>query len=483
MRKSFALALITSCLLSSLAFCQSKTAYSKETEATIKQVEENLCSWAEVQGELPWALQDRMKFYRINGVSIAVVKDYKIAWAKGYGLADVAESRNVDETTLFQAASISKSLNAVGVMKLVQEKKLDLTTDINNSLKSWKFPYDSISKGKKITLANLLSHTGGLTVHGFPGYTTTETLPATKDILDGKAPANNEAVRSVTEPGAEFSYSGGGITITQLMVTDVTGQPYAAYMWDNVLKPLGMLQSSYEQPTLKANNLLATGYTMDGSKITGSYHVYPEQAAAGLWTNPTDLCHYIIEMQLAYAGKSARVLNKQSVHTMLTPAENAGESGLGVFINKKGGDSYFQHGGANEGFRCQYYGSLENGNGVVIMVNSDNGNIMNEVLNSVAKVYKWNDFYVPEKKTVVTVPENILDEYLGMYGNEEVTFSIVKLDGSLWLELPDSSTRLYFTSDTKFFRHENRNSPEFIKDADGKVTGIKFNDSFFTAKL
>ncbi|MHA3789751.1 serine hydrolase [Flavobacterium hauense] len=466
------------------AFSQNKTPYPKATETQIKQIEENILPWVLLKDSLPMTLEERMKFYGVNGLSIAVIKDYKMVWAKGYGFADAAEKRIVDENTLFQAASISKSLNAVGVLKLVQDKKIDLDTDINNFLKSWKFPYDSVSKGKKITVANLLSHTGGTTVHGFPGYTNKELLPKTTDILNGKKPANTEAVRSETAPGIKFNYSGGGTTITQQIVADITGQAYDDYMWKTVLKPIGMMNSSYTQPPLASKKkLLATGYTAEGIEIEGKYHIYPEQAAAGLWTNPTDLCKYIIELQLSYIGKSNKVLNRNTARTMLTPYLPKDEAALGVFISKEGSEEYFLHGGSNEGFRCQYLGSIEGGNGVVVMLNSDNGGIMEEIINSVATVYNWKDFYKPVVKTVIKVPETILDTYIGDYQNEETSFSIVKENGALWMKFPWATQKMYFTSNDEFFRYENKNTPRFIKDVQGKVSGIQFSETFFTPKV
>jgi CubicO group peptidase (beta-lactamase class C family) len=270
---------------------QANKTYSKEIESNIRQVENNLSGWVQV-GHTPakWKLADRMKFYHAHGVSIAVIKNYKIEWAKGYGWADSAAQRPVTTTSLFQAGSNSKSLNAVGVLKLIQQGKLDLDSDINTYLKSWKFPYDSLSKGKKITIANLLSHTAGLTVHGFPGYKREDSIPTLIQVLDGRKPANTDAVRSMYEPSMKYEYSGGGTTVSQLIVEDVTGKPYDVYMQENVLKPLGMTHSFYTQPPPSGKQqLLATGYYNDGKAVEGNYHIYPEQAAAGLWTNPTDL--------------------------------------------------------------------------------------------------------------------------------------------------------------------------------------------------
>ena len=222
--------------------------YSANVEEKIKQVENNLAGWVQTGTNDRWNLMERMKQYGINGVSIAVVHNYKIEWARGYGFADVSEKRPVTGATLFQAASISKSLNSLGVLKLVQEKKIDPDADINNYLVSWKFPYDEKSNNKKITTTNLLSHTGGLTVHGFPGYARGDTLPTLPQILEGLKPANTEAVRSSSEPGKNVNYSGGGTTITQLIVMDITHQPYDVFMKKNVLDPLGMTSSSFTQP-------------------------------------------------------------------------------------------------------------------------------------------------------------------------------------------------------------------------------------------
>src|ERR1700722_17118550 len=289
---------ITSLLLLLLGWLNgySQLQYSPEVQARIKQVEQGLSGRFLVAGQPKHTIKERMAFYHINGLSIAVIRNYRIEWAKGYGWADSADPRPVTNQTLFQAASISKSLNAVGVIKLAQDGKLNLYRDINKYLTSWKFPYDSLSKGKKITIANLLSHTGGLSVHGFPGYARGDTLPTLQQVLDGRRPANTGAIRSMYEPGIRSEYSGGGTTISQVIVMDVTHEPYDKYMRDNVLKPLGMSSSFYTQPAPAGKRqLLATAYHSDGKAVEGKYHIYPEEAPAGLWTNPTDLAQYIIE--------------------------------------------------------------------------------------------------------------------------------------------------------------------------------------------
>ncbi|MEO8821741.1 MAG: serine hydrolase domain-containing protein, partial [Ginsengibacter sp.] len=315
------LLLLFFCVQSCILFGQTNQKYSKEVETKISNVVNHLRGWVQIENEpLKWTLADRMKYYHVNGVSIAVIKDYKIEWARGYGWADSAEQKPVLTATLFQAGSISKSLNAVGLLTLVQDEKLSLDSDINDYLKSWKFPYDSLSKGKKITLSNLLSHTAGLNVHGFLGYANGDSVPTLVQVLNGEKPANSKAVRSMFEPSLKYEYSGGGIEISQLILQDITGQPYDKYMWQNVLKPMGLIHSFYTQPPPADKlGLLATGYYNDGKEVKGEYHIYPEQAAAGLWTNPTDLAHYVIETQLSLEGKSNKVLSQKMTKRMLTP--------------------------------------------------------------------------------------------------------------------------------------------------------------------
>ena len=446
--------------------------YSPDVNEKIQRVEQNLIPNIQTENDGPMTMQYRMTFYKVHGVSVAVIHNYKIEWAKGYGYADDSLKIPVTTQTLFQAASISKSLNSVGVLKLVQDKKIDLYADINTYLTSWKFPYDSLSKNKKITVANLLSHTGGLTVHGFGGYEKGKEIPTIEQILDGKKPANSPAIRSMYEPGIKSEYSGGGITISQLIVMDVTHQPYDKFMYNNVLKPLGMTSSTYAQPPADVKSeLLATAYRYNGKALPGKYHIYPEQAAAGLWTNPTDLSKYIIETQLALLGKSHKVINQQTTKLRLTPYLNK-NAALGVFIDSlQDGVKYFEHGGANEGFRCQYFGSMDGGNGVVVMVNSDNGDIMNEIVNSVAKVYGFKGLNRSKFRKEIAVADTILQKYTGKYEiSPKLTFSVT-LEGSKLYGQPTGQQKqqLFPESQNKFFLKKIDVEVEFVKDDKGKI--------------
>lgn len=240
----------------------------------------------------------------------------------------------------------------MGILKLAQEKKVDLSTDINTYLKSWKFPYDSLSKGKKITLAQLLSHQAGLTVHGFPGHDINGTCPNyIYEVLDGKKPSFTPAVRSAFEPDLKFQYSGGGTSISQVLLSNVfAGKPYDVWDVQNVLKPIGIVNSDFSAATVQAQTApVRVGLRGDGTPIERKFHVYPEQAAAGLWMTPTDLCHYIVDMQLAWKGGKSKVLNPEMVKLHLTPYHN-GPTAMGTFIDDLDGEFSFSTGQATTVF-------------------------------------------------------------------------------------------------------------------------------------
>jgi CubicO group peptidase (beta-lactamase class C family) len=450
--------------------------YSKAVNEQIARVEANVSGGLIIDGKL-YSLTERMKHYNVQGLSVAVIDNYQIVWAKGYGYADKKEGRKVTTSTLFEPGSISKSLNAVGILQLAQQGKLDLYQDINQYLVNWKFPYDTVSHGRKITTAQLLSHTAGLTVHGFPGYQRDSVIAAVTDILDGRAPSNTEAVRSYTEPGKEARYSGGGTLITQQMLTDITKQRYEQYMYEHVFGPLGMTNSSYNQPPAENQKKnLATGYKSNGNEVPGKYFVYPEKAAAGLWTTPTDICKYILEMQQAYQGKSSKVLNQEMVKLHVTPSKN--DVAMGTFIQNRNGEMYFNHTASNEGFTGVFIGGLTNGKGAAVFANADNAPVMFELINSIAQVYNWKGFSKPEQITTVPVSDTLTSKYIGDYIADGIFSEVKKEKDGLYFWTDGISSKMYFTSTTDFRNIEFAGKRAFIFDSAGKVTGFSrmYND-------
>jgi CubicO group peptidase (beta-lactamase class C family) len=410
-----------------------------------------------------------MKLKHVPGVSVAVINNYKIEWAKAYGVADTETQSPVTTDTLFQAASVSKPISALAALMLVQEGALDLDRNVNEQLKSWKVPDNKYTAEHAVDLRGLLSHTAGLTVHGFPGYKMGDPLPSVPEILDGTKPANTQPIRVNKVPGKGFRYSGGGTTVAQLLVMDVAGKPFEEYLRETVLVPLGMTASRYQQPIGDDAKLrAATGHDRDEKPIDGRYRVHPELAAAGLWTTPSDVAHYVIEVQLAHEGRSAKVLKRELVEEMLKP-QGGGPVGLGPFMTESDGARRFGHGGQNLGFNCQFVGYLDRGQGAVVMTNSDIGHpVVTEVLNAIADVYGWPGYLPPERETVALSSET-LERYAGKYDLGAAGALVVRREGDRLLAkspLAGPEVELYFATPTEFFSDNPAVAGKFVVEGD-----------------
>jgi len=334
--------------------------------------------------EIDSKVQRRMESAKVPGISIAVLRDGRIDWARGYGVTSLESGRPVDAETLFQAASISKHVAALVALHLVDEGKLALDEDVNLKLRAWKVPDNEFTKTEKVTLRRLLNHSAGLTVHGFRGYAQGEAVPTLPQLLEGKKPANSAAVRVDAVPGTLWRYSGGGYEVMQQLVTDVTGKPFGQLAKEIVLDPLGMTHSTFEQPLpgrLEGN--AASGHNGAGKVIPGRWHTYPELTAAGLWTTPSDLARVVMELQ-----HGGHILKPATQNAMLTKV--LGNYGLGLGLGEMDGQKFFSHGGANEGFRCSLFGYRDNGKGAIVMTNSDRGGqVAEEILKMIAAESDW----------------------------------------------------------------------------------------------
>lgn len=348
-----------------------------------------------------WTLADRMAFWKVPGVSVAVIDDGRIAWAKGYGVARGGTDQAVTPHTRFQAASISKPVAATAALSLVQDGRLSLDGDVNLTLKRWKLPASPFTEGRPVTLKDLLSHTAGLTVHGFPGYAQGAPVPDLAQVLNGAPPANTPAVVSQARPGERWKYSGGGYQVAQAMIEDATGRPLPAVVRERVLRPARMDDSGYEPP---ADGDFAFGHGADGKPIAGGWHTYPEQAAAGLWTTPGDLARFGLALSAARRGEADGLLRKETALTMMTPV--MGNYGLGPGVEGTGDALALSHGGSNEGFMAYWVIHPVTGDGVAVMTNSDAGDgLMMEIVRAVARAYNWPDYAPTAYRTVALGPE------------------------------------------------------------------------------
>ena len=414
--------------------------------ARIALVENSLLPYVPVTSLPGWNLRERMKFHRVPGLSIAVVRNYKIEWAKGYGLADTVARTLVTPATLFSAGSISKLVAAGAALALVQQGRLALDAPINTYLKSWTLGENDFTRQRAVTLRLLLGHQGGTSQSAYFGFVpSARALPSVVDILSGQPNADTRAVGVNRLPGSGFQYSGGGYLVAQLAMMDATGQDFAALTGRLLFRPLGMGSSTYAQPLPARLQARAAGAYSSNSWFKGVPYLYPQQAPAGLYATPSDLARFLIEVQQAYRGRG-KVLSQASAQAMLTPQADIStgtyreQMGLGAFLLQRAdrtdeASRYFEHTGVNAGFLAYAMGSVVGGNGVVIMMNNNNGadELGKELRRAVALVYGWPGFLPPPLRPAPTTPA-ALAAAAGRYqrGPDEVlTFAP---EGNHWLE-------------------------------------------------
>lgn len=443
-------------------------------ETRIEKIETSLSSAIIIAGEnnTPMTLAARMSEYQTPGVSLAFFDRDGIRWSRAYGFADNAQNQSLSTEHKFQAASISKALTAIAVMRLVDRGDLDLDTDIRVYLKSWVPSWET--ELHPITLRHLLSHSAGLSVHGFEGYAQGATLPKLDQSLDGTSPANNDPVVPISRAGAGFSYSGGGYLIVQKVLEDTTELPFADLMDELVLQPAGMWHSTFLLDQIDGH--YADAYVADGGTPEGGWNVYPESAAAGLWTTPSDLANLGALLLKARAGEAQKFLNTASMDTMTALA--AGNWALGFRVDPDGTGTYFGHGGNNVGFSSDFLVVANADEGVVIMTNGDAklGALVGEIRMAVATTYEWEKLG-PEVRTLAEVPITQLAAYTGTYRQgEDFTFSIA-LDGEyLMIDAAPSGpipVRLYPQTDRRFYILPSGLPFEFYEDETNQIKGVK----------
>ncbi|MGV1760826.1 serine hydrolase domain-containing protein [Rhizobium sp. A22-96] len=345
---------------------------------------------------VPKSLANVMQRRAIPGVSIAIVDHCEVVWERGFGVRSADRQDEVKPSTLFQTGSISKAVFAMAVMRLVEMGTLDLDEDVNAYLTSWRVPSNG-AWTPRITLRHLLSHTAATSVHGFPGYPVSGPVPTLVQVLEGASPANTPPIVVEGIPGLSYRYSGGGTTIAQQVVMDVLGRPFPDLMRELVLDPVGMKNSTYEQPLPPDRAMVAAnGHPVNGVPVAGGWHLYPEMAAAGLWTTAGDLARLGAEMLSVLGGGHSLIgLSQETAASMLRPQlphhRLGGEfAGIGWFCSGQGEPFHFGHGGEDHGFIAQIRMFRASGSGAVVMMNSVRGwPLISQVLSALGSEFGW----------------------------------------------------------------------------------------------
>jgi CubicO group peptidase (beta-lactamase class C family) len=379
--------------------------------------------------DVRWHMDARLAHYDCPSVSVAVIEGGELAWAHAFGVLETGDPRPADADTLYSGASISKPIAAALALQRVERGVFDLDADVNRYLTAWRIPQNAFTREAPVTLRHLLSHTAGTTVHGFGGVAPGAALPTLLDVLEGRPPATTPPVRVDKRPGGAARYSGGGTLVVQLMLEEATGLPFAELARRDLLAPLGMTRTTFNNPLPPAWQANAAVGHGEGTVIPGRYICCPQLAAGGVWTTPADFARFMIACRAAWLGRPGAFLGQALAREMMTP--QGGEFGLGWELVPKDGDMLFGHGGSNDGYQCESKCFLERGDGAVVMTNADSGLLFYwEVFAGVARAHGWETF-LPSAKEVVPIPEAELARYVGVY---DIISGVEMPEMRIWVE-------------------------------------------------
>jgi CubicO group peptidase (beta-lactamase class C family) len=457
-----------------------------DVQARITKVEEGLTLKLRRKGEpiLKMNIKERMDFHKVKGMSIAVINNGKIEWSKGYGIRN-AEGEIVDEKTIFQAGAISKLITASIAMTLVEDGKISLDENINNKLQSWKAPENDFTKDEKVTLRRILTHHAGLADVGMNngGYLPYAKLPTVTNILKGEAPAFNPPITVNSVPGKSPRVAGEGYVIAQQLIEDIVKQPYQDYIENHFFNKLKMTYSSYRQnlPT-QLLPFVATGHSK-GKELQDKWKLHPAYGSGGLWSTPTNIAKFMIEIQNATMGKG-KILSKKMANEMLTPQKGNETRGIGFYLNGKENELSFYHRGWSEGYTTYALAFKDTGQGIVMMTNADSEGykLMMEVLRSVANEYGWTKNRCVEaapthEVEIVEMDKKQFDSYHGEYLLEGRKLGKVEtINNQLCMNIEEKKiVKLYPIKEDEFITDDG-NHLMFIRNSGQPSAGVMFKD-------
>jgi len=404
--------------------------------ARIARVERGLLPTVAVRGrnDPTYLFDNRMRHYGVPGVSISVIDGRRVAWERAYGTTEAGGAQRVDATTLFQAGSISKAITAVAALHFVDRGFLQLDEDVNLRLVGWKVPQSELTHDRPVTLRGLLSHGAGLNIPSFRGYGAGAPLPTLLQVLQGAPPANTPPVRVEHAPGTQWSYSGGGLSVVQQLLIDVSSRPFADILQETVFDRAGMTRTVAEQPLSAAHSTSAATGHSSGAPVPGRWRVHPEVAAAGLWSTAEDLGRFGVAVLRAIGGERDALLRPATASELIT--RQIGDWGLGFALGGGtivGGDSpAVGHDGSTAGYAARLLVLPTTGQGIAIMTNGESEALIDEITRAVAQEYSWPVRPRIEKSIAAVDPAG----YAALAGNYGVELGdrmvgfVVGVDGS-----------------------------------------------------
>ncbi len=369
------------------------------------------------------SISDKMVEYKIPALSLAVINHGEIEWVDIYQNANFHDQQNLDSTNIFQAASLSKPVTFLAALRMHSSGEIDLDKNIQYYLKDFVLPQGKQTVENPVTFRNIFSHTSGINPGGYQGYPRNVPMPTDFDILMGNEGVNTPAIEVITPPNKVLAYSGGGYTVAELALQDIFNDKFSNIMKKWILEPAGMSLSEFTQPLPASDSLrVAKGYTYSGDVVEGGWRNHPEQAAAGLWSNATDMAKFMIEIYNAYQGKNS-IFSQTDIESILND-EREGHV-YGFIVDRSDDDISITHYGGNAGYRTGMTISLSSGNGLVYLTNSDNGGALgNELLLSASQIFNWHHFKQTEAQRT-HVKSDVLKGLSGSYKwNNQIDLTI-----------------------------------------------------------
>jgi len=443
--------------------------FAQQNNSKISEVENCLLPVILLEGEPSFNIEERMKYHKVPGISIAVIKDFKVEWYKHYGVMDSELKNPVTDETIFNIGSLSKGVSALTILSLANDEKIDLYKDVNQQLTLWKIPENEFSKQGTVTPFLLMNHTGGTMYSPSFSYLPDE-FPTIMEVLKGEKPAKYKPVVLEKVPGTEFLYSNAGYSILQLLSTEVTNKTFPEITKERIFHPLNMYKSTFQQPLpLELIKFASAGHMQDGLPLEVKRYYYPHMAAGGVWSTTYDYAKYVIELQKSYLSNSNKIIPQELTQKMLS-SQVADNYGLGVFIRKiKGEKNYFGHLGDNRGFFAGFISHITDGYGAIVFTNSQNGaSLIREITSGIAKIYGWEN-YLPDEYKIVELPNEMLDKYCGRFsiGSDDL-FEIKKDEDYLFIN-KFGDLDLYHVGNDKFVTKFRDGYIKFIKDSGGEI--------------
>ena len=478
-------------MLSQVAICCLAEVMADEATKLQVAVEQGLRQPVVYENETvpTFSVPDRLSFYKVPGLSFALIDNGKVAWSSGYGKLSSSSDKPVTRNTLFQAASLAKPVTAFAVMRMHDKAKIDINKPITEYLKSFQLPVEQADANKVINFENLLNHSSGLSAGGYMGYAQGDAIPTDIQTLLGQEPANTKAVKVELAAGKQVMYSGAGYTLAEVALQDEFGRPFEQLMATWVLQPLNMQHSSFDMAYPQQTKVeVALGHDSTGAVIEGGWRVHPEQAAAGLWSTATDLASLAAELTKGYHGKSD-VISKRSARQMLAPVKPSedlsayfgGQPAMTFVTDGEGERFLFKHNGGNSGYRSFMIMYPETGDGAVFLTNSDAGfSVGFDMIRAASAVYNWPDYKAKayrKRKVDVSKQSRLLGDYVFENGVQVSLIESLQADGIAVLFPNGDIYPLSAVEDKHQFVHQDSGLEVSFTETDGQLSVFLYNQT------